>query len=78
MMKRCLDLVLACLGLLLVLPLFPFIGLLIKLDSTGTESCIAVLGSAKMASSLKCISFAPCSRPPCLLGPVSVQKTIRG
>jgi FlaA1/EpsC-like NDP-sugar epimerase/lipopolysaccharide/colanic/teichoic acid biosynthesis glycosyltransferase len=34
-MKRCLDLVLACLGLLLVLPLFPLIGLLIKLDSRG-------------------------------------------
>ena len=35
MMKRCLDLVLACLGLLLVLPFFPIIGLLIKLDSRG-------------------------------------------
>src|SRR5215510_6247223 len=35
MMKRCLDLVLACLGLMLVLPLFPLIGLLIKLDSRG-------------------------------------------
>jgi FlaA1/EpsC-like NDP-sugar epimerase/lipopolysaccharide/colanic/teichoic acid biosynthesis glycosyltransferase len=35
-MKRCLDLVLACLGLLLVLPLFPVIGLLIKLDSRGS------------------------------------------
>jgi len=35
MMKRCLDLVLACIGLLLVLPLFPLIGLLIKLDSRG-------------------------------------------
>jgi FlaA1/EpsC-like NDP-sugar epimerase/lipopolysaccharide/colanic/teichoic acid biosynthesis glycosyltransferase len=35
MMKRCLDLVLACLGLLLVLPLFPVIGLFIKLDSRG-------------------------------------------
>ena len=35
MMKRCLDLVLACIGLMLVLPLFPFIGLLIKLDSRG-------------------------------------------
>src|SRR5262245_17157635 len=35
MMKRCLDFVLACLGLLLVLPLFPVIGLLIKLDSRG-------------------------------------------
>src|SRR5262244_2338215 len=35
MMKRCLDLVLACVGLLLVLPLFPIIGLLIKLDSWG-------------------------------------------
>jgi FlaA1/EpsC-like NDP-sugar epimerase/lipopolysaccharide/colanic/teichoic acid biosynthesis glycosyltransferase len=34
-MKRCLDLVLACLGLLLVLPFFPVIGLLIKLDSRG-------------------------------------------
>ena len=34
-MKRCLDFVLACLGLLLVLPLFPVIGLLIKLDSRG-------------------------------------------
>jgi lipopolysaccharide/colanic/teichoic acid biosynthesis glycosyltransferase len=36
MMKRCLDLVLACLGLMLVLPLFPLIGLLIKLDSRGS------------------------------------------
>ena len=35
-MKRCIDLVLACIGLILVLPLFPLIGLLIKLDSTGT------------------------------------------
>jgi FlaA1/EpsC-like NDP-sugar epimerase/lipopolysaccharide/colanic/teichoic acid biosynthesis glycosyltransferase len=35
MMKRCLDLVFACLGLLLVLPLFPVIGLFIKLDSRG-------------------------------------------
>jgi lipopolysaccharide/colanic/teichoic acid biosynthesis glycosyltransferase len=35
MMKRCLDLVLACLGLMLVLPLFPLLGLLIKLDSRG-------------------------------------------
>src|SRR5437773_1009606 len=35
MMKRCIDLVLACIGLLLVLPLFPLIGLLIKLDSKG-------------------------------------------
>ena len=35
MMKRCLDLVLACIGLLLVLPFFPLIGLLIKLDSRG-------------------------------------------
>jgi|RhiMetdeSRZDD1v2_1073273.scaffolds.fasta_scaffold22871_3 FlaA1/EpsC-like NDP-sugar epimerase/lipopolysaccharide/colanic/teichoic acid biosynthesis glycosyltransferase len=35
MMKRCCDLVLACIGLMLVLPLFPFIGLLIKLDSRG-------------------------------------------
>ena len=35
MMKRCMDLILACLGLLLVLPLFPLIGLLIKLDSRG-------------------------------------------
>jgi len=35
MMKRCLDLVLACIGLMLVLPLFPLIGLLIKLDSRG-------------------------------------------
>jgi FlaA1/EpsC-like NDP-sugar epimerase/lipopolysaccharide/colanic/teichoic acid biosynthesis glycosyltransferase len=35
MIKRCIDLVLACLGLLLVLPLFPLIGLLIKLDSRG-------------------------------------------
>ena len=34
-MKRCLDLVLACLGLLLVLPFFPVIGLLLKLDSRG-------------------------------------------
>ena len=34
-MKRCLDFVLACLGLLLVLPFFPVIGLLIKLDSRG-------------------------------------------
>jgi lipopolysaccharide/colanic/teichoic acid biosynthesis glycosyltransferase len=31
MMKRCLDLVFACLGLLLVLPLFPVLGLFIKL-----------------------------------------------
>jgi FlaA1/EpsC-like NDP-sugar epimerase/lipopolysaccharide/colanic/teichoic acid biosynthesis glycosyltransferase len=36
MMKRCFDLVLACLGLMLVLPLFPLIGLLIKLDSRGS------------------------------------------
>jgi len=36
MMKRCLDLVLACIGLMLVLPLFPLIGLLIKLDSRGS------------------------------------------
>ena len=35
MMKRCIDLVLACIGLLLVLPFFPLIGLLIKLDSRG-------------------------------------------
>src|SRR5215472_5042243 len=35
MMKRCIDLVLACLGLMLVLPFFPIIGLLIKLDSRG-------------------------------------------
>lgn len=35
MMKRCIDLVLACIGLVLVLPLFPIIGLLIKLDSRG-------------------------------------------
>src|SRR5215813_6409173 len=35
MMKRCLDLVLAYIGLLLVLPLFPVIGLFIKLDSRG-------------------------------------------
>ena len=35
MMKRCIDLVLACIGLLLVLPFFPLIGLLIKLDSWG-------------------------------------------
>src|SRR5262245_47435646 len=35
MMKRCLDLVLACIGLVLVLPFFPLIGLLIKLDSRG-------------------------------------------
>jgi FlaA1/EpsC-like NDP-sugar epimerase/lipopolysaccharide/colanic/teichoic acid biosynthesis glycosyltransferase len=35
MMKRCLDLVFACLGLLLVLPFFPVIGLFIKLDSRG-------------------------------------------
>ena len=34
-MKRCIDLVLACIGLLLVLPLFPVIGLLIKLNSRG-------------------------------------------
>jgi lipopolysaccharide/colanic/teichoic acid biosynthesis glycosyltransferase len=37
MMKRCLDIVLAGLGLLLVLPLFPLIGLLIKLDSRGID-----------------------------------------
>ena len=36
MMKRCLDLVLACIGLMLVLPLFPLIVLLIKLDSRGS------------------------------------------
>ena len=35
MIKRGIDLVLACLGLLLVLPFFPLIGLLIKLDSWG-------------------------------------------
>ena len=35
MMKRCIDLVLACIGLLLVLPFSPLIGLLIKLDSRG-------------------------------------------
>jgi len=35
MMKRCLDLVLACIGMLFVLPLFPIIGLLIKRDSRG-------------------------------------------
>jgi O-antigen biosynthesis protein WbqP len=35
MMKRCIDLVLTCLGLVLVLPLFPVIGLLIKRDSRG-------------------------------------------
>ena len=35
MMKRCLDLVLACIGLLLVLPLSLVIGLFIKLDSRG-------------------------------------------
>jgi FlaA1/EpsC-like NDP-sugar epimerase/lipopolysaccharide/colanic/teichoic acid biosynthesis glycosyltransferase len=35
MMKRCIDLVLACIGLVLVLPLFPVIGLLIKRDSRG-------------------------------------------
>jgi lipopolysaccharide/colanic/teichoic acid biosynthesis glycosyltransferase len=35
MMKRCLDLVFACIGLVLVLPLFPVIGLFIKLDSRG-------------------------------------------
>ena len=35
MIKRGLDLVLACLGLLLVLPFYPLIGLLIKLDSWG-------------------------------------------
>ena len=34
-MKRCIDLVLACIGLILVLPFFPLIGLLIKLDSWG-------------------------------------------
>ena len=34
-MKRCLDLVLACIGLLLVLPLSFVIGLFIKLDSRG-------------------------------------------
>ena len=34
-MKRCIDLVLACIGLLLVLPFFPVIGLLIKLNSRG-------------------------------------------
>ena len=34
-MKRCIDLVLACIGLILVLPFFPIIGLLIKLDSRG-------------------------------------------
>ena len=34
-MKRCIDLVLACIGLILVLPFFPVIGLLIKLDSWG-------------------------------------------
>src|SRR4029453_6515554 len=35
MMKRCLDVVFACIGLLLVLPLFPVIGLFLKLDSRG-------------------------------------------
>src|SRR5215468_4788837 len=35
MMKRCIDLVLVCIGLVLVLPLFPIIGLLIKRDSRG-------------------------------------------
>ena len=35
MMKRCIDLVLACIGLVLVLLLFPVIGLLIKRDSRG-------------------------------------------
>src|SRR6266699_6910869 len=35
MMKRCIDLVLACIGVLLVLPFSPLIGLLIKLDSRG-------------------------------------------
>jgi len=35
MIKRCLDLVLACIGLVLVLPLFPVIGLFIKLNSRG-------------------------------------------
>jgi FlaA1/EpsC-like NDP-sugar epimerase/lipopolysaccharide/colanic/teichoic acid biosynthesis glycosyltransferase len=34
-MKRCIDLVLACVGLILVLPFFPLIALLIKLDSWG-------------------------------------------
>ena len=34
-MKRCIDLVLACIGLILVLPFFPLIALLIKLDSWG-------------------------------------------
>src|SRR5512145_2340798 len=34
-MKRCIDLALACIGLMLVLPLFPIIGLWIKLDSRG-------------------------------------------
>jgi FlaA1/EpsC-like NDP-sugar epimerase/lipopolysaccharide/colanic/teichoic acid biosynthesis glycosyltransferase len=35
MIKRGLDLVLVCIGLLLVLPFFPLLGLLIKLDSWG-------------------------------------------
>src|SRR4030095_7544568 len=35
MMKRCLDVVFACIGLLLVLPLFPLIRLFIKRDSRG-------------------------------------------
>src|SRR5215813_2231230 len=35
MMKRCRDFVLACIGLVLVLPLFPVIALLIKRDSRG-------------------------------------------
>ena len=41
-MKRCLDLVFACLGLLLVLPFFPVIGLFIKFDSRGVSHLLHI------------------------------------
>ena len=76
MMKRCLDLVLACIGLMLVLPLFPVIGLLIKLDSRGPVlyRCDRIGKDGKL---FKMYKFRTMFETPCLSGPVSVHKTIR-
>jgi FlaA1/EpsC-like NDP-sugar epimerase/lipopolysaccharide/colanic/teichoic acid biosynthesis glycosyltransferase len=50
MIKRGIDLVLVCIGLLLVLPFFPLLGLLIKLDSRGLVlyRCVRVGKNGKL------------------------------
>ena len=74
MLKRCIDLILACIGLVLTLPFLPLIALLIKLDSWGPVfyRCDRV---GKDGKTFKMYKFRTMyETTPCLCGPVSLQK----